>query len=185
MKKGHLLFLIGSLFFMFACAQFAYAQSMEYYEALKERANKIKSVNPEIEYTVLNQDIDFIINNFNKIKLAQSGLTMQAVFAVTADAWEDIRARKIISSSMPLTDKELFNRRYGYLNVISEPKTGATIILDEKEVWDKKTNHIKGLPAGTYTVRIELENHLPEPEKITVMVPPAGGATASFKLKEK
>jgi len=151
MEKSLLLFLSLALSLQFGFSQIAFAEEMvpqQAYTALQKGAEEIKSKKPHISNSILEKDITFIKNNWQSTKLAKKGLPAGVVWNFTVDAWVDIRAKGIIEDVMPLKSVDSIDR-YGILRVNSKPKTGATIILNQTDIWDKKTNTYKGVHSAT------------------------------------
>jgi hypothetical protein len=152
------------------------------YKALKNGDIEIKSKNPNITNNILIQDMKFIENNWQKTKLAKKFIPSYMILNSTVDAWVDIRTKGYISAIEPLRSVDSFDR-YGILRVNSTPKTGATVILNEKETWDETTNTYKGVRSGNHTVGVELEGYEADPKNVSV--PEGGDVSVTIELKEK
>ncbi|MBA7709397.1 hypothetical protein ES703_118314 [subsurface metagenome] len=140
MKKSLLLLLSLALSLQVGFSQIIFAEEMgsqQVYKALQRGVVEIKSKKPYISNSILKKDIAFIKKNWQKTKLAKKYLHADMVWNVTVDAWVDIRARGIIQDTMPLRSVDSIDR-YGILHVNSVPETGATIILNKTDIWDKK-----------------------------------------------
>lgn len=182
-KRKSLLFVVTFLLqITFSEAAFAQVMTMEADTIFKSKAAEIKDKNPRIPEYVLHRDIGFLKENFQKTNFAKMNLPSEILMNVTADAWEDIRVKNVVGPMASLNSVSLFNR-YGILKVNSRPKKGATIILNQKETWDKKTDAYKGVPSGSYLVEIKLEGYWAKPKK--AMVPESDGITLDFELKKK
>ena len=185
MKKSFLFLLSLALSLQVGFSQIVFAEEMdsqEVYKALQRGVKEIKSKKPYIPNSILKKDIAFIKKNWQKTKLAKKYLHADMVWNVTVDAWVDIRARGSIQDNMPLRSVDSIDR-YGILRVNSKPKTGATVILNKTDIWDKKTNTYKGVHSGTHTVEVELAGYEADPK--TKTVPEGGDVSVTFELKKK
>lgn len=185
MKKSNYLCISISMVFllsiMFSQRAFAQGMAAKWDKELRAKAIEIQAKNPGVPRYVLQKDINFIKSNWRQIAFAKMGLPMDSLIVVTAGTWEDIRSKNIVEPNTPLNSIDQFDR-YGLLRVNSIP-TGATVILNEKETWDKKTNTQKGVHSGSCVVGVSLKDY--EPDQKNVTVPEGGDVTVAFELKKK